>query len=61
MLATLALGLAALAAPPADRRAADRAFAAMLRAGHDLDRTRRVLAMTADDVARYEAESDEIG
>lgn len=49
------------AAPPADRRAEDRAFAAMLRAGHSLDRTRRILAMTPDDVARYEAESNEIG
>ena len=47
--------------PPADRRTQDRAFAAMLRAGHDLDRTRRVLTMTPDDVARYEAESGEIG
>ena len=47
-------------APPDRAKAAkanDKALSAMLRAGHSFDRARRILAMTADDVERYEAES----
>ncbi|MFD1786565.1 regulatory protein RecX [Sphingomonas floccifaciens] len=39
-------------APATDPKARDRAFAAMLRAGHDPDQVRRILGMTADDLAR---------
>ncbi|WP_326524857.1 regulatory protein RecX [Sphingomonas sp.] len=37
-----------------DRDAQARAFAAMLRAGHDIDRSRRILALTADDLDQNE-------
>lgn len=38
--------------PPAlDRKARDKAFAAMMRAGHSSDLTRHVLSLSADDVA----------
>jgi regulatory protein len=40
-----------------DRTAHDRAIGAMLRAGHDFDRSRRILAMTPQDVDRFDAES----
>ncbi len=43
----------------ADRPQRDRAFAAMLRAGHDFERARRVLAMTLDEVDQFEADSAE--
>ena len=38
-------------------KANDKALSAMLRAGHGFDHARRILAMTAQDVERYEAET----
>ena len=50
---------------PTDRatlaKANDKALSAMLRAGHGFDRARRILAMTPDDVERYEAETYDRG
>lgn len=40
-----------------DRPTRERQLAAMLRAGHDFDRARRVMAMTPEDVDRFGAES----
>lgn len=42
---------------PMERPERDRAFAAMLRAGHDMDTARRILAMTPDEVDQIGAET----
>lgn len=41
------------------REGFDRALAAMLRAGHGFDRARRILAMSADDLSRMDAETQQ--
>ncbi|MES2337244.1 MAG: RecX family transcriptional regulator [Pseudomonadota bacterium] len=42
-----------------ERPEQQRALAAMLRAGHDFDRARRIMAMTPDDVDRFDADNDD--
>lgn len=42
------------AAPSDDPRVRSKAFAAMLRAGHDPDRIRRILALDADDLPHFD-------
>jgi regulatory protein len=44
------------AAAPADRAGREKALAAMLRAGHGLDMSRRIVALDADALAEFEAE-----
>ncbi|URW74530.1 RecX family transcriptional regulator [Sphingomonas donggukensis] len=48
--------LGAYGVQPADRAAREKALAAMLRAGHDYDLSRRIMAMSIDELSEFEAD-----